>query len=69
MSLICFFRWTCDDCPVTEEKQAYGLPKGWLYLPQDMGRNQPASHLCPACQQRPALSLLGMDSDNDNDKV
>lgn len=47
MSYVRVFRWTCDACQKTEEREPHGLPRGWGYLP-GMG---PIVHFCSeACE-------------------
>jgi hypothetical protein len=45
MSLIRFFRFTCDACGANEEREDYGFPKGWVFV-----KDMKVAHRCPNCQ-------------------
>lgn len=46
MSMIRLFRWTCDGCGAIEEREDYGLPRGWVFV-----KDRAITHRCPSCQQ------------------
>lgn len=39
-----FWRWKCEACGVLEDREDYGLPKGWIFV-----KGPTASHRCPSC--------------------
>lgn len=46
------FRWTCDICGESQEKESYGLPPGLRYvLPHSTYGNKHPIHACLKCRQ------------------
>ena len=37
----------CDKCETEVHLESYGLPKGWIYIPQLTG---PIKHFCKECE-------------------
>ncbi len=40
------WRWRCDGCSTVAEREAYGLPSGWIFV-----KGSPITHRCPACKE------------------
>lgn len=49
MSLTRYFEFTCDFCQTKARREAYGLPKGFIYIRGNSTLKMQPKHACEPC--------------------
>jgi uncharacterized Zn finger protein len=48
------WHWTCDGCGAQEQRNDYGLPRGWVFV-----KGREITHRCPECAKVVPANLRG----------